>query len=275
MTFASANLSDIEHLITDPNMALEQKFDGTRSICVLSGSDKSISFLQRNGSPLKHTAATQHFEKINVALAPLLDRLAEDEELVLDGEIMIDSGEYILFDMPLAGKTYAERREALGRVQAELPVRTGYTATSEAEKRSLYQKVVDSGGEGVMAKHLGSPYDEGKRVKHSLKIKFTKTADVVVIAVDRSRSPEGRELGSIQFGVYAEDLGVDGVVFVGRCSVIGKEHCVPGDVIEVSYLYRGAGGALVQPSMVKVRHDRDPRSCGFDQFVEYSKGIVS
>ena len=104
----------------------------------------------------------------------------------------------------------------------------------------------------------------------------------------RRRNDAGREVGSIEFGVMAPfegEMTVDQqqavtllrrlpILPVGRCSVIGKPHVEPGDVIEVAYLYRAATGGLIQPRMTRIRHDKSPRECGIDQFVSYSREIV-
>jgi ATP-dependent DNA ligase len=302
MTFASAKINDVEKLIEDDTLALEQKYDGTRAVCVVTRDVEGldIQFLARNGAPLKHTAATQWIPDLERAMR---DGFPHFGQTVLDGEIMIDSGAYILFDMPYAKREdhefvlpsmpYLDRRSALAVVAEGLysPVSLGGMALTADEKRLLFKSVMDQNGEGVMAKSLVSPYVEGKRVKHSLKVKFVKTADVVVMSVRRGRNDEGREIGSIEFGVYRECHDTvyhspgatetcpncdGGFVLerLGKCSPIGKPHCEPGDVIEVRYLYRQAGGALVQPTMLTVREDREPKSCGYDQFADYSKAIV-
>lgn len=282
MTFATGKIVEVEKLIENDDLSLEQKYDGTRAICVVTRDVDGLDFqfLARNGAPLKHTAATQWIEDIERAMR---DGFPTYGEYVLDGEIMIDSGAYILFDLPYVEQEgvvkvrpempYRERRMRLAMLAQGLwsPVQVGGMATDAESKRLLFQSVMDQNGEGVMAKSLASPYVEGKRVKHSLKVKFVKTADVVVMDVRRSRNEEGREIGSIKFGVY-DDEGV--LKQLGKCSPIGKPHCEPGDVIEVRYLYRQAGGALVQPTMLTVREDREPESCGYDQFADYSKAIV-
>lgn len=303
MTFASAKTADIEALIGDDNLSLEQKYDGTRSLCVVTRDAMGLDFqfLARNGAPLKHTAATQWIEALERSMR---DAFPIHGEYVLDGEIMIDSGAYILFDLPYVEQEgvvkvspdmpYRERRLRLAALAEGIysPISVGHMALSAEEKRTLFEAVMESNGEGVMAKSLTSPYDEGKRVKHSLKVKFVKTADVVVIDVRRGRNGEGREIGSIQFGLpcpdeshqredfypekgdYCKRCSNTGIAPLGKCSPIGKPHCEPGDVIEVRYLYRQAGGALVQPTMLMVREDRTPESCTYDQFEDYSKAVL-
>lgn len=294
MTFKSAEATEIDGLINDDNIALEQKYDGTRAMVVIKrGESVSVEFLARNGGPLKHTAAMQWFTPIAKALA---DMMVKDEilgEIVLDGEIMIDTGNFFVFDLPyveVQGKVtalptdeYRLRRRHLALLLAPIdglgPVHVAKTHWDPINKRALFDSVVASNGEGVMAKALDASYEEGKRVRHSQKIKFVKTADVVVISVRRERNEEGREIGSIEYGVYYPVLDENNEVEMvlkplGKCSPIGKPHCVAGDVIEVRYLYRQAGGALVQPTMLQVREDREPESCTLDQFTDYSKAVV-
>lgn len=303
MTFASAKVDDVESLIEDDSIVLEQKFDGTRAMCVVTRdvNGLSVEFLARNGAPLKHTAATQWIPGIKRAMR---DDFPKFGEAVLDGEIMIDSGAYILFDLPyleVEGEvlvhpemTYLERRQFLSALAGGFfsPVSIGQIARTPEEKRTLFTSVMEQNGEGVMAKSLSAPFNEGKRVKHSLKVKFVKTADVVVMSVRRERNEDGREIGSIQFGVHHEcrDCAGGGQMTtgacptcegsgkhlkpLGKCSPIGKPHCEVGDVIEVRYLYRQSGGALVQPTMLSVREDREPISCDLSQFADYSKAVV-
>lgn len=301
MTFGSVDVKTIDHLINDPNIILEQKFDGTRAMCVVNiladapfndVAEMTIEFLSRSGAPLKHTAATQHTEAINEELAIHITALLRDEilnigdEIVFDGEIMIDTGKYILFDMPyqtgMVGPEdrYDKRRGEMSALMGsiESPVEIGAMAQTTENKQALFDLVTQSNGEGVMAKDRTAAYIEGKRVNHSLKCKFVKTADVVVMDWHRARDgknkhgePTGSETGWIKFGVYNNDGELE---HVGRCSIIGKPAVVNGDVIEVKYLYRGAGGALVQPTMIKVRDDRLPESCTYDQFPDYDKSIL-
>jgi hypothetical protein len=283
MAYSEVDSVEVERLIASREVALEQKVDGTRCLIVVTSEDGGfpfVRFLGRGGGRLCHTAATQHFAAIERALVP---HFYESGEWVIDGEIMIDSGMFVAFDLPYARvgvatvvephMEYLARREALATVLAEVtsPVRVGGIVTDPDAKRDLLELVRTSGGEGVMAKRLDSPYEPGKRVRHSVKVKFTKTADVVVTKSTRGRNAAGRETGGFAFAVY----NADGVLRpVGSCSAIGKPEVKVGDVIEVAYLYRPVGGALVQPRMRRLRPDKDPTECTFEQFPAYSKAVL-
>lgn len=286
----------LETLIADDEWVMEQKMDGTRGLAVLTYGEQP-QMLARRG-PLKHTAATQHLPGIWEGLSPLIERR---NEIVLDGEIMIHTGEYRVFDLlqfvvngrevVTSGSPFQFRREALEWLMKMIDsprVSIVYQARGEQSKRDLLDGCRAFGVEGVMLKALHAPYSPGQRTEAGLKYKFVKTADVVVTEVSRRRNDEGREVGSIEFGVAAPPewemsprqqqkvriAAEIGVLPIGRCSVIGKPHVAPGDVIEVAYLY-WTGSTTYQPRMVRVRHDKAARECGMDQFRDYSREAIS
>jgi len=287
--YTETDVKNADRYITDPQWVMEQKMDGTRGLVVITPGN--VWWPGSGGrNSLSHTAAIQHFPVLN----PILQRLVHENEgeLVLDGEIMIRTGEFHVFDLPYMRAGGIElirptdplwrRREVMESLEATLqrdhllnggerPVRVVRQARTTREKAAMWARVVEAGVEGAMVKHVDSTYQPGVRVKDVLKLKLVKTADVVVWKTTRTRNDAGREVGSFYFGVY------EGGEFVklGSCSAIGKPETAEGDVIEVAYLYREPGeGALVQPRMVQVRTDKDPMECGFAQFPRYSRDAV-
>lgn len=292
MRFQEVGISDAQPYLDDDRWVAEQKFDGTRALAVITPG--SVEYRSGRGGPLAHSAATQHLEG-NGGISDTLLRLLEDEfgewlddsEIVLDGEIMIDSGEYRVFDVPylrFQGQVlltpvdpFEVRRAVLddAELRAELagtPVSVVRQARGHDAKESLLVDVATVGGEGVMLKYLDGMYKPGARVNTVLKVKFVKTADVIVTHVFR---PDPRH-GSISFAVREFDAdGSSRLVDLGACSAIGKPAVKPGDVIEVAYLYRSpSGGGLVQPRMVRVRDDKEQEDCTFQQFPAYSRAAV-
>jgi ATP-dependent DNA ligase len=250
---------------------VEQKLDGTRALVHVR--DGEARFFGRNGQPLKHAAAAAHF----AALRPALESL--DGEHVLDGEIISETGELWLFDVPqsTAGNgvkpsdPLAARRLlliGLGRVLTDRNPRIRVTPqeTDAVEKARLLVAVEQGGGEGVMLKALDAPYDGGVRVKHSVKAKFVKTADVIVL----ERDVKGKK--NAVLGVWDPV----GLAFdeVGACSMIGKDDAKVGDVIEVAYL-NWTGTKLYQPRFLRVRDDKGQVDCLMEQFPEYSKAVIA
>ena len=287
--------AQIDAMLDDPQWLIEQKMDGTRAVVVLRHGLPPV-FLGRHGGPLKHTAATQHLDRITAGLAGVQDLLDDGDAIQLDGEIMIQTGQFFVFDMPmmrLAGEDaitaddpFILRRLAIETTLIVAPADSDVVRPvpgAADNKRAMFHRCERAGVEGVMFKHADGKYLHGQRSKDVLKVKFVKTADVVVTAVDRRRNDAGREVGSIEFGVLAgPDVGWDGIEIVateqrikpiGRCSVIGKPHVERGDVIEVAYLY-WTGGTTYQPRMVRVRDDKPVADCTADQFRPYSREAV-
>lgn len=279
------DISTIESLLDDDRFVVEQKMDGTRVLARITGS--GVEYLARNGQPLKHTAATQHLAALSEALTPLVNfcRIS-DSRVVLDGELLIEPGTYHVFDLPewviadstervMADLPYGRRRLILNELMQPLTpspiVHIVRYARTGQEKRALLAATRDKGAEGVMIKDIGSPYESGKRVKHTVKVKHVKEADVVVLTAERGTTDAGNPSGSATFGVY-DDAGH--LVRLGSCSLIGKPDVKPGDVITVAYLYRQDDGGLVQPRLRTVRHDKDMTDCGLDQFPRYSREVI-
>ena len=294
--FQSADVHDIQSYIDDPAWALEQKVDGMRCLTVLK--NDSVEFFTRGGRPLKSSAAKQHFEAVRHAFDCVQESIdahgGDNFEIVLDAELMTDTGTLVLLDMPYFRvfdflitpvHTFSWRRLNLAVVFGSLStdnVKLVQHAATYGDKLDLYRRVLHAGGEGLMAKRLDSPYLEGERVSHSFKLKFTETADVIITGKNSGESKHSKRGGdkiNYEFGVYAPDPDADEgfpwtVQHVGNCSGIGKADAEVGDVIEVEYLYVGAGGRLVQPRMIGLRPDKAPRECTSAQLKHYSKEVL-
>lgn len=296
MRFHEADEQDVQDWIDDPDIVFEQKMDGTRVLAIIT--KDGVDFRQSAGRPLTHAAAKVHLPALTVALGNLM--LDTEGEMVLDGELLTRSGRLYLFDMPhldFGGEPLVKVRHPFRYRRSMLAaslsgdvagscVTVVPQARSAVAKRGLFEAVREQNGEGVIAKHLGEPYEPGKRVRHTAKIKLVKTADVIVTAVER---PDARH-GSFTFGVVAAvpidapgyvGLGEQGpgqvlVQVLGKCSAVGKAEARVGDVIEVAYLYREQGtGGLVQPRMVRKRMDKGPAECTVEQFPQYSREPVA
>jgi ATP-dependent DNA ligase len=294
MKFSEVSLEQAAEMLDSPDWVAEQKLDGTRVLAVVTRD--GVLFTQDGVTAVAHTACTQHLPAIEPHLLDALQVMGLTK-MVVDGELMIDTGEYHLFDFVMSEGSdtwgvfpnwgFNLRRNALtelGQVFAKNgPIFIVRSEATPQRKWALLDEVRVGEGEGIMLKHYAGTYQAGERVSSVVKVKFTKTADVVVTLVDR---PDPKH-GSFTFGVLAEGpvlpkdivLLVDGMNYrirpLGRCSAIGKPDAQVGDVIEVAYLYRGPGetGALVQPRMMRIREDKRPDGCRIDQFPRYSKAV--
>lgn len=298
MTFSEVAIDDprIEEWIHYPYFVFEQKMDGFRVLT--EWTPQTSMFYRANGEIFRYAAATQHLPSVSAALNAVVEN---STHVVLDGELMVRTGEYLLFDILLsegtsaysAGLTtpYGERRNVLERLFPSdrvlgTPLAVIPSAYSPSVKRRLLEQVRDA-GEGIVIKDLRGLYEPGQRVRHVKKLKFVKTADVVVTEVRGS----GGVATSFAYGVISPwgyssgpsgegkgDVLIDSddglVMFqeLGRCAVADRSPVKVGNVIEIAYLYREPrSGGIVQARMLRIREDKAPRDCTIDQFPKYSR----
>ena len=212
-------------------LSYEPKWDGFRCIVLRDGDQ--VELASRGSKPL-----TRYFPELVLAvLAYLPPRCAIDAEIVvrtgppgaqrLDWESLsqrihpADSrvqrlsaetpAELICFDIlalgddDLTGMPFAARREqlesVLSRLPLDAPVHLTRTTTDAAIARDWFERFEGAGLDGVVAKALAAPYQQGKRVM--LKIKHSRTAEAVVLGYRIHKSGNG--IGSLLLGLYAED----------------------------------------------------------------------
>lgn len=274
MLFKEAGEDRLGQLVADPAYVAEQKMDGTRVL--LQYLDGEMVATQRTGAPLKFAAAVQHMPDLFEATMPALSRQGP---LVLDGELIIETGEYRMFDVialdhrgEVLAETYRKRRDRLFWLHEAIDSeRVAAVPAIGGEAKALFvDKLIAAGAEGVMFKRLDGLYVPGERSSDTWKVKFVKTAEVVVMDFVRGRNEAGREVGSAKLGAYTDD-GV--LMAVGATSLIGKPEVQVGDVIEIQYLY-WTGTSVYQPRMTRVRNDKTARACRIAQFPLYSREVV-
>jgi ATP-dependent DNA ligase len=271
MTYAEISPYEANDVLESDRWVLQQKMDGTRVLMVHEAG--AWRALTRRGEPLGHTAALQHLAGVIEELLPLA---SGEDVLALDGELIIESGEYRVFDIiswrpaNLVGLVRASdaqyiRRRLLESLKLPGPkVSIVPEARTTSEKIALFQSVRAEGAEGVVAKQMTGPYEMGIRVEHVLKIKLVKSADVLVLA---------RDTGGAKNAVLGVHAPNGAIVKIGACSMIGKEPAPVGAVIEINFLY-WTGGAVYQPRMVRIREDKAEGECTVDQFGPYSRRTV-
>ncbi len=176
--------------------ALEMKWDGYRAIAVVEASDdggRRLRLLSRTGQDLTATYPE---------LAELADRVGGELPVVLDGEIVaLDRAgrpdfrrlqrhtgpvDVMVFDVLRAGSRsllrehYDERRRLLADVVTEggrIHVPPAFDGDVDAALATSLRLQL----EGVMAKRRDSTYTAGRRSRQWLKLKHTRTQEVVVV----------------------------------------------------------------------------------------------
>lgn len=262
-----AETNVLETVVTGTGYVLEQKLDGDR---VLLDTTSGSLFPRTRDGRLYTKGLPSNL--LGYAVANNLPA-----GLVIDGEL-VGSGRgriFWAFDLPVAPEVTGEplhvRRaalEALRDAGVLGPIRVVPQARTIDEKHDLARIAITEGFEGVMAKLVDSRYNPGGRTRDWLKIKFTKTADVVVMP---KKKDDGHN--SAAYGVYDGDRLVE----VGRASLNGKEKRYTineDDVLEVKYLYVGANGRLYQPRILRKRSDKRPEECTIDQLVHVNKQVL-
>jgi ATP-dependent DNA ligase len=301
-------------------LSFEPKWDGFRAIVAVAP-DGSVEIGSRGSKPL-----TRYFpelvEQFSAQLAP---------GTVVDGEIIVrrpsGGGErldwerlsqrihpadsrvqklavetpasFVGFDLlatggeSVMGKPFSERRAALERVlaKATAPVHLSQTTTDAAVAERWLLEFEGAGLDGVIAKPLDAVYEPGKRTM--LKIKHSRTADVVLIAYRIHKSGQG--VGSLLLGLYTEDgqlvpVGgasafsnakrlelidelaplVTGTAEGERSRFSGSKDVSmitlrPERVLEVKYDQLEGWRFRHTVQFLRWRDDRDPRSCTYDQ----------
>ncbi len=209
-------------------LSYEPKWDGFRCIVLRNGDE--VELASRGSKPL-----TRYFPEVAQAvLEHLPQKCAIDAEIVvragppgaqrLDWESLsqrihpADSrvqrlsretpAELICFDIlaldddDLTGLSFGDRRKRLESVLSSLPVDAPVhltrTTTDAATARDWFERFEGAGLDGVVAKALAAPYQQGKRVM--LKVKHSRTAEAVVVGYRIHKSGNG--VGSLLLGLY-------------------------------------------------------------------------
>lgn len=163
---------------------------------------------------------------------------------------------YMLFEMPHAAGTFAERSLAL----QELVARSGSealiaVAQSAVGDRSALQRrlaeVVRGGGEGLVLHRADAPYVSG-RSDALLKLKPQQDAEAVVVGHIAGRGKYAGLLGALWV------RGDDGVTFALGSGLSDAQRADPPPIgTRVTYTYRGmtAGGVPRFATFLRVRSD--------------------
>jgi ATP-dependent DNA ligase len=235
--YPPAEAKSVSEIPEGEDWSYEPKWDGFRCLAFKSG--KQVLLQSKAGQPLG-----RYFPELVKALAEL-----PEKQFVLDGEIVIYSGEHLSFDDLLlrihpaesrirklsaetpatlmcfdllvnsGGKSlvdlpFRERRSKLEQffqnVKGNKTVRLSPASTSKKEAEKWMRELGVIGFDGVIAKKLDEPYRSGERTA-MVKIKRIRTADCVVGGFRYSEKSDG--IGSLLLGLYNEEGLLDHVGF--------------------------------------------------------------
>lgn len=242
-------------LLGSPDWVLQPKIDGERLlVAVVNG---EVRGWNRAG-----TQVTVSDRIIENMCSPGLN-------FMLDGELVGDT--FLVFDAPGVegfcdeSTRLSERLNVLSKLfglwNPDPKIRQVMSVNDPSEKRALLQRIYDGNGEGVMLKNMRSLYRYGDRSRDWLKLKRHHSIDCVVTS-------ESEDRNSVTVSVYKDgaliDPHGDGIGTVGTLTGDGP-YVKVGDVIEVRVLYTSRSGRIVQPTLPRIRGDKNPVECTFDQ----------
>ena len=262
MLTTAGEVTSLEEFIFDDKWLMEQKLDGHRVILHSLNQGKPPTAITRGGTPytksLPFPVARARFPK---------------GEWILDGELV--GGTYWVFDiLAAAGQDLLKETQAVRRLWLEHglatfkhPFKIVPQADTHWHKTRLAERSLDENFEGLVLKRIDAKYQYNVRSHLWVKIKYTHTADVVVMDL----RDDGKQ--SVKLGVFAGGELHE----VGRASLLGKEkthRITKGDVLEVRYLNVGNGQRLVQPTILRVRNDKTPQECTTEQLKTVNKTVL-
>jgi bifunctional non-homologous end joining protein LigD len=239
----------------------EVKWDGYRALgYVREGEAKLVS---RNGNDL-----TQRFPDVGKALA----KAVRSPTCVVDGEVCaldeqgrpsfsaMQQGKagtplvYELFDVleidgvAIVDLPLTERRERLDAL-LDARQRTVQVSGWFDDGDALLEAAREQGLEGVMAKRRSSPYCEGKRTKHWLKIKTHDRQEFVIAGWTKGEGRRARSFGSLVAATYRGNE----LHWVGNVGTGFSERVIDDLLAKLEPLQRDESPLAVVPKMPKVR----------------------
>jgi hypothetical protein len=250
MKFKQVQVENVLPLLLDPKYIMQQKVDGNKAVVIVK--DGVVEVLGKNGEPVKSTTSGPTAERLKVEFARYGDML-------IHGEILGDR--YYIFDTEYGPKWKSDDLflTRWGKMKSTVHENrlVSFVTVWKSLKSVTWNKIVENNLEGAVFKNILDNEDP-------IKVKITHTVDCVVLERD-----VGGKLNAV-LGLF------DGTEFktIGRTSMIGKPDAQLGDTVEVKYLYAGAKGNLVQPSVLCLRPDKPAITCTFDQLVFVNKEVI-
>jgi ATP-dependent DNA ligase len=240
----------LEALLSDDRWVMSQKLDGHRFV-VQTG---PVNVYNRHGE--ERTVP----KELDAALGWVTARW------ILDGE-WLDNTLHV-FDIistsrgSVASWPWETRQKLLGDLIPKIALKTEAVTLVQqvygAEaKKELFDRCRNNMVEGVVFALADAKYHHGKRTDTVYKYKFIKEVDCFVI----NKGLDGKD--NLEIAMYDDGS----VVSVGRVSALTGDgpKVKVGDVVTVKVLYSTEAGRLFHPVKPRLRTDKRPIECTFDQ----------
>ena len=281
--------------LTRKDMIFEIKLDGIRALCYVNG---KLRFISRNDVDRTSKHPEFDFRKNIKAKTAILDGeiVAYDKKGRSDFSLLQRGGgrtEFVVFDILmkngkiLTALPLSERLKILKstvkkgpKIRLSVPKKDGLKLWRYVKKHNL---------EGVMAKETNGTYHEGQRSYTWLKVKTIQTIDCVVVGYTQKK----RLLSSLVLGLYDDEEKLHYIGHVGTGfseeeikklyakfskikakkkyvvdvpkSIHGVQWIRPKYVAEIEYLEFTRHNRLRAPAFVRLRTDKKPKECTFEE----------
>jgi ATP-dependent DNA ligase len=245
------------------------KYDGDRVVIEIDNGE--IRVLNRQGQAKVRNVGPAHLSPFSAL---------HSGRWVIDGEVV--GRTLVCFDLVVAtdgvhtwareSTTFPDRHHALVTLAEVLgipavaaaaegsPVVLAPIAVTAQTKADMLAAAVTEQREGIVLRHRGGTYESGRRSTTLVKHKLIRDADVVVTALHPVKD-------SAELSVHD---AAGNLVQVGTASTIGRGAVEIGQVWVVTFLYvsNPEHPRMVQPRLIRRRHDKAPAECLLDQFAD-------
>jgi bifunctional non-homologous end joining protein LigD len=199
-----------------------------------------------------------------------------------------------LNDKDLTKKTYQERRKMLKKLFTDIKLPSFpdpsspmllQLVPSEVDFEKLWDNIQLNDGEGIVAKHLTSLWEEGKRTEKWVKFKNWKYVPCFITAYEKTngyfyvsvyKEQELYPIGSVLFGFQPDEKAALFQTIKENHSHEDKQYIFvdPAICLEVKYLeiydYQ-----MREPHFHQFRFDLKPEECTFEKFAHQQKNLPS
>jgi bifunctional non-homologous end joining protein LigD len=242
--------------LLDPTYAVQQKFDGERTLIHVE--KHSITAYNRDGLTSRISKDILSHAQRFTPLAPLM----------FDGEWIRQVKSFYSFDLlelegtNLRNQKFIDRIGLLGELLqpgATSFIHAARTEIEEAGKIALLTQIRDSNLEGIVLKRLAGIYTL-RRETRDYKHKFTHDASFIVL--------RRNEKASVDLGVYDDNHKIVDVGSVQIRNAYFDRNLKDGvgTVLEIRYMHAFSdSNQIYQPRMIAIRKDVHPDDCLLSQ----------
>jgi len=171
--------------------------------CVL---DAELVILDKDGNP--DFKLLEQREQIDNKMV-IEERSKKMSAILFVFDILEKDGQSII-DKPLG-----ERKRILSQIIKNSSFISLMPYTTKGKE--LWNQIQEQNTEGMIAKELGSRYEQNKRSWSWLKIKNTNTLDAIIVGFTKGEDEREKYFGSLVLAVYVSDKGE--VVYIGDVKV--------------------------------------------------------